>query len=189
MLARRPIICCYVLSESGRSRLCLALSNPAAVKPGTATCGSFAEDATYIRADGTVVNGTRGPFGSKFSNNDFLGSIGNSANNSFQANLRHSGGGLDLSVACTFSKSIDQASSISDIANPFNPKLTRAFSAWDITHNLVATCPYQIPLDRLTKRPSLLTRGWANLWDYPHRFRLSRDNFHGWRQLLDGQLT
>ncbi|MEI9815394.1 MAG: carboxypeptidase regulatory-like domain-containing protein [Acidobacteriota bacterium] len=152
-------------TNPGDPALCLELSNPANVKPGTSTCGPFAEDATYIRANGEVVNGTRGPFGPNFSNNDFQGSIGNSSYNSFQASLRHSGGGLDMTVAYTYSKSMDQASSISDPVNPFNYKLTRALSAWDITHNIVTTYTYQLPLERLARRGNSvakhLAQGWA----------------------------
>ena len=35
-------------------------------------------------------------------------------------------------LAYTFSKSIDQASSISDPVDPYNFRATRAISAWDI---------------------------------------------------------
>jgi hypothetical protein len=131
-------------ANPGNPALCLALSKPSAVAPGTSTCGPFAEDATYVSALGQVINGTRGPFGSNFSNDDFEGSFGNSNYNSFQASLRHSGKRLDLMLAYTFSKSIDQASSISDIVDPFNYSRTRALSAWDLKHNLVATYEYQL---------------------------------------------
>jgi hypothetical protein len=63
-------------------------------------------------------------------------------------------------LAYTFSKSIDVASSISDIVDPFNYQKTRALSAWDMTHNLVATYRYQLPLDRLSHRAKALTRNW-----------------------------
>src|SRR4029078_7557010 len=126
-------------ANPGNPALCLALSKPSAVAPGTQTCGPFAEDATYVTASGQTVEGTRGPFGSNFSNNDFQGSFGNSSYNAFQTSVRHSGRQLDLMLAYTFSKSIDQGSSISDPANPFNYKATRALSAWDLTHNLVIT--------------------------------------------------
>ena len=148
-------------ANPGNPALCLALSEPSSVAPGTPTCGPNGEDATYITAAGQVVNGTRGPFGSSFSNDDFQGSFGNSSYNSFQASLRHSGRRLDLMLAYTFSKSIDQASSISDPVNPFNHRLTRALSAWDLTHNLVATYQYQLPLERLSRRAKPLTQGWA----------------------------
>jgi hypothetical protein len=148
-------------TNPGNPALCLALSKPSAVAPGSPTCGPFAEDATYKTAAGAIVNGTRGPFGPNYSNDDYQGSFGNSNYNSFQASLRHSGKTLDLMVAYTFSKSIDQASSISDVVDPFNYGRTRALSAWDLTHNLVATYQYQLPLDRLSARAKYLTQGWA----------------------------
>ena len=148
-------------ANPGNPALCLALSNPSAVAPGSPTCHPFAEDATYVTASGQVINGTRGPLGSNFSNDDFQGSFGNSSYNSLEASLRHTGKALDLMLAYTFSKSIDQASSISDPVNPFNYRLTRALSAWDLPHNLVATYQYEIPMDRLTHRARLLMQGWA----------------------------
>ena len=148
-------------NNPGNPALCLALSKPSAVAPGTPTCGPFAEDATYTLPNGQIINGTRGPFGSNFSNNDYQGSFGNSSYNSFQTSVRHSGRQLDLMLAYTFSKSIDQGSSISDPANPFNYKATRALSAWDLTHNLVITYEYQLPFARLTPHARFLTQGWA----------------------------
>lgn len=148
-------------ANPGNPALCLALSRPTAVAPGSPTCGPYAEDAKYISAAGQIINGTRGPFGSNFSNNDYQGSFGNSSYNSLQASLRHSGERLDLMLAYTFSKSIDQASSISDPVNPFNYRLTRALSAWDLTHNLVATYQYQLPLGRISNRAKRFTQGWA----------------------------
>jgi hypothetical protein len=148
-------------ANPGNPTLCLALSKPSAVGPGTATCGPFAEDATYITAAGQVVNGTRGPFGSNFSNDDFEGSFGNASYNAFEASLRHTGSRLDMMLAYTFSKSMDVASSISDIVDPFNYKRTRALSAWDLTHNFVATYRYQVPFDRLPRRARWLADGWV----------------------------
>jgi len=141
-------------ANPGNPALCLALSTPSAVAPGTPTCGPFAEDATYVTAPGQVIHGARGPFGSNFSNNDFEGSFGNSSYNSLQVTLHHSGKQLDLMLAYTFSKSLDEASSISDPVNPFNYKLTRALSGWDLAHNFVASYEYRLP----ARRP---TQGWA----------------------------
>ena len=148
-------------ANPGNPALCLALSNPSAVAPGTPTCGPFGEDATYITAAGQVINGTRGPFGSNFSNDDYQGSVGNSNYNALEASVRHSSRRLDVMLAYTFSKSIDQSSSISDTVDPFNHKLTRALSAWDLTHNFVATYRYELPLDRLSRHAKFLTRDWA----------------------------
>jgi hypothetical protein len=145
----------------GNPALCLALSKPSAVAPGSPTCGPYAEDATYTTAAGQVIQGTRGPLGSSFANNDYQGSFGNSSYNAFEASLRHSGQRLDLMLAYTFSKSLDQASSISDPVDPFNFRLTRALSAWDLAHNLVATYQYQLPFERISARAKALTRGWT----------------------------
>jgi hypothetical protein len=64
-------------------------------------------------------------------------------------------------LSYTFSKSLDEASSISDIVDPFNYKRMRALSAWDLTHNFVATYRYQLPLDRLSSHAKSLTRNWV----------------------------
>jgi hypothetical protein len=148
-------------ANPGNPALCLALSDPSAVAPGSPVCGEFGEDTTYITSSGQVIHGTRGPLGPNFHNNDYDASIANSNYNSFQASLRHSGHGLDLMLSYTFSKSIDQASSISDPINPFNFRATRALSAWDMPHNVVATYEYQLPIDRWLKGHRALTQGWA----------------------------
>jgi hypothetical protein len=149
-------------NNPGDPALCLQLSQQSAVKTGTATCRPFAEDATYITAAGQTINGTRGPFGGpEFSNNGWEDSIGNSSYNSFQANIRHSGGVLTFQIGYTYSKSIDQGSSLADIANPFNFGATRALSAFDLKHNLVASYEYQLPFEKLFHRTSLLTKGWS----------------------------
>ena len=148
-------------ANPGNPALCLALSNPSAVAPGTPTCGPFAEDLTYTTAAGQVINGTRGPLGPNFHNDDYEGSIGNSNYNALEASLRHTGAKLDFSVAYTFSKSIDQASSISDPVDPFNFRRTRALSSFDLKHNFVANYQYELPLAALLHGPKFLTDGWA----------------------------
>ena len=148
-------------ANPGNPALCLALSKPSAVAPGSPTCGPFGEDATYITAAGKVIQGTRGPLGPNFANDDYEGSFGNSSYHAFEASLRHTGNRLDVMLSYTYSKSMDQASSISDIVDPYNFKRTRALSAWDLTHDLVATYRYQLPFDRFTHRAHWLTRDWV----------------------------
>src|SRR5450432_3195729 len=155
-------------ANPGDPARCLALSRLAAVAPGTPTCGPFGEDTAYITAAGQKLNGTRGPLGPAFANDDYDASIGNSNYNAFQASLRHAGKGLDLTIAYTFSKSIDQASSLADPINPFNFRATRALSAWDLKQNLVATYDCQLPLERLFgpagragRANTALTQGWS----------------------------
>jgi hypothetical protein len=148
-------------ANPGNPALCLALSQTSAVVPGTPTCGPFGENNVYTIVSGQTINGTRGPLGPNFANDDYDASIGNSNYNSFQADVRHSGKRLNFTVGYTFSKSIDQASSLSDIVNPFNFSATRALSAWDLKHSLVFTYAYQLPLERLTSRARILTQGWS----------------------------
>ncbi len=145
----------------GNPALCLSLSQPQDVAPGSATCGAFGEDTQYISRTGQVYNGTRGPFGSDLGNDGFEGSFGNSTYNSFQATLRHAGTNYSFLIGYTYSKSIDQASALGDTANPFDFKATRALSAWDLRHNLVASYEYELPFDRLSKKLHILTRGWS----------------------------
>ena len=99
--------------------------------------------------------------GPNFDNDDYDASIGNSNYNSLQASLRHTSRTLDVMIAYTFSKSIDQSSSLAEPLYPFNFGVTRALSAWDLTHNLVATYQYQLPLERLFKHSKGLTQGWT----------------------------
>jgi hypothetical protein len=148
-------------ANPGNPALCLALSQPGAVAPGSPTCGPFGEDTHYITASGQVVNGTRQGLGPAYANDVYDASIANSNYNSFQATVRHSSEGLTFLVGYTYSKSIDQASSLSDPLNPYDFAATRALSAFDLTHNFVASYDYQLPLDRLSNHAKSLTRGWA----------------------------
>ncbi|MGD0435838.1 MAG: carboxypeptidase regulatory-like domain-containing protein [Bryobacteraceae bacterium] len=148
-------------ANPGNPALCLSLSQPSEVTPGTPTCGPFSENTVYTTASGQIVNGTRTALGPAFANDDYDASIGNSNYNSLQATVRHSAKGLTFLLGYTFSKSIDQASALSDPINPYNFGATRALSAFDLTHDFVASYDYQLPLDRLSSHAKLLTRGWA----------------------------
>ena len=145
----------------GNPALCLALSQPSAVAPGSPTCGPFGESTTFTTASGQQINGTRGPFGPAFASDDFTASVGNSSYNSFQASLRHAGHGLTLLLGYTYSKSLDQASSLADPVNPFNHNLTRALSAFDLRHSIVASYEYQLPFDHFLPHGKNLLRGWT----------------------------
>ncbi len=148
-------------ANPGNPALCLSLSRLDAVAAGSSVCGPDGEDATYITAAGKTINGTRGPLGSNYSNNAYDASIGNSSYNSLQSSLRHNGRHLDLMVAYTFSKSLDQASALGDDVNPFNFRLTRALSAWDLPHNLVTTFDYQLPQRKAGRIATWLTQAWS----------------------------
>jgi hypothetical protein len=148
-------------ANPGNPALCLSLSKPGAVAPGSPVCGPFGEDTAYTSAAGRTIQGTRSGLGPDFANNSYNASIGNSSYNSFQASLRHSGKNFNISLGYTFSKSIDQASSISDPIDPFDFGGTRALSAFSLKHNFVASYLYQLPLERFSGRLRFLTQGWS----------------------------
>jgi Carboxypeptidase regulatory-like domain len=146
-------------ANPGNPALCLALSRPSAVGPGSPVCGPFGEDTAYTTAAGQTIQGTRSGLGTAFANDDYDASIGNSTYNAFEATLRHSTKNLTFLIGYTYSKSIDQASSISDPGNPFNFNATRALSAFDLTQNFVASYQYKLPFERLGHVKGL-TSGW-----------------------------
>lgn len=147
-------------ANPGNPALCLSLSQPQDVMPGTATCGPFGESGTYISRTGQVIQGTRGPFSSAFGGISYQKTIGNSDYNALEIGLRHSSGPLEFLVGYTYSKSIDQSSSLAEAVNPMNPSLSRAPSSFDMTHNFVASYRYQIPFERLSRRFRKVTEGW-----------------------------
>ncbi len=151
-----------VLEEAnpGNPAQCLYLNNPANLAPGQTPCGPFNESGVFTTASGQVINGTRGPLGPNFGSDALETTIGNSNYNSLQVTLRHTSGPLQLLAAYTYSKSIDQSSSLGEEVNPLNPSLSRALSAFDITQNFVVSYNYQLPFARLFHAANRFTQGW-----------------------------
>jgi hypothetical protein len=147
-------------ANPGNPALCLALSKPSEVAPGSPTCGPFGEDTTYITAAEQTIQGTRTGLGPAFSNDDYDASVGNSNYNALEVSLRHSTKSLTFLLGYTYSKSIDQGSSISDPGNPYNLSATRALSSFDLPHNFVASYQYQLPFERFFGHVKGLTGGW-----------------------------
>lgn len=131
-------------ANPGNAALCLSLSQPADVLPGTATCGPFGESATYTTAAGRTIQGTRGPFPAAFGGVSYQKTIGNSNYNALEITLRHQAGPLELLAGYTYSKSIDQSSSLAEAVDPLKPSLSRAPSAFDMTQNFVASYRWAI---------------------------------------------
>jgi hypothetical protein len=140
-------------ANPGNPALCLTL-------PG---CGPGGENppTPYVNASGQAVNCTRQGIGCAFGNDDYEGSVGNSNYNSFQATLQRRTKSLDLMISYTYSKSIDNASSLADPGDPFDLQLMRALSAFDLKHNLVATYEYTFPVERLSRHSNRWTQGWV----------------------------
>jgi len=146
--------------NAGNPALCLSLSQPGEVMPGTLTCGPGGEDTVYFPIGGGQVNGTRGPLGPNFGSNALQSNIGHANYNSLELSARHTSGRLQFSAAYTYGKSLDQSSNIGEEVNPFNPELSYGLSAFDVRHNFVISYEYQLPIDQLFK-PSRLTTGWS----------------------------
>jgi len=146
-----------ISANPGNPAECLALNAAGA----TPTCGPFGEGGTYTLPNGQVVQGTRGPFSSQFDAVTYQKTIGNSNYNALQANLRHHSGGLELLVGYTYSKTIDQSSSLAEAINPIDPSLSRAISAFDMRHNFVASYRYSLPIQALLRHENRWTRGWS----------------------------
>ena len=148
-------------SNPGNAQLCLSLSQPSEVAPGTPTCGPFGENTVYTRANGTIVNSTRGPLGPNFVSNPYYTTIGNSSYNSLQVSLRHTSNRATFEAGYTFSKSIDDASDERDfVLNPYNQALSRSLSSFDIPHSFEVSYNVLLPIDRLAPKRQRLTGGW-----------------------------
>jgi Carboxypeptidase regulatory-like domain/TonB dependent receptor len=158
-----------VLEEAnpGDPALCLSLSQPGQVAPGSATCGPFGESNVYTSATGQVINGTRGPLGPNYGSNTYQTTIGNSSYNALQLSLRHNAKSLEVFAAYTYSKSLDDASNLGEEVNPVDPSLSRALSAFDMRHNFVVSYDYQLPLAKFLPS-NRWTRGWS--WSGIARF-------------------
>jgi hypothetical protein len=145
----------------GNPALCLSLSQPQDVMPGTSTCGPFGENTVYTRADGTVVNGTRSPYPNAIGSDAVYQNMGNANYNSLQTSLKRTAGRLTFLASYTYGKSMDWASSIQEQVNPFDFRKEYAISAFDLKHNFVFSYNYELSFDKLFRRSNRLTQGWA----------------------------
>jgi hypothetical protein len=158
-------------ANAGNAQLCLSVSQLSQVAPGSPTCGPGGENGIYQKADGTIIDGTR-PYSvtSGRGLNEGLLDFGDlvwvetwhSSNyNSFQASLQRDIGSLRFLAAYTFSKSIDDNSGFNDLwTNPYNHRLSRAISAFDLPQNLVVSYSYDLPFGKLAGRGHRVLDGW-----------------------------
>ena len=148
----------------GNPQLCLSL-------PG---CGPYGEDGVYTSESDQVYRGTRNEvapgyvglganpaLNGKYGATTAQRTIGNANFNALETNLRYAGKRSNFLFSYTYAKSIDQASNIGEQLNPFNLRLTRATSAWDLRHNFVASYTYDLPFERLFGHVNRATEGWS----------------------------
>jgi Carboxypeptidase regulatory-like domain len=168
-------------ANPGNPALCLALNQRGVLTAGE-SCGPGDENDTFNLAEpftfggvtypaGAALQGTRIGLntnlinnnvqsGNFYGNDDYDASVANSNYNALQISVKSSTKRLTYSVGYTYSKSIDQASSLADVLDPFDFGLTRGLSAWNLTSDFVATYDYRLPLERIWRRAHHLLEGW-----------------------------
>ncbi|PYT29027.1 MAG: hypothetical protein DMG57_12970 [Acidobacteria bacterium] len=150
-----------VEANPGDAGLCLSLRG-SGVKAHTLECNRFLEDQTFTRPDGTLVHGTRSPFGSpNFGYSYYESNWANSDYNSLQASLERRAGNSTFLFGYTWSKSMDNGSFFNDRMNYANHALSRSLSNFDVTHNFIGSYTYALPFERaFSALPKRLVRGW-----------------------------
>lgn len=154
-------ILAVVSTNPSNQALCLRLSQPTEVAPGSPTCGPFSEGATITGSNGQVYHGTRVGLGPDYGEDTAQRTIANSNYNALETNLRYVGKRSDFLLGYTYSKSIDQGSNLGEQLDPLDFRATRAISAWDMRHNFVASYKVTLPFDLLSNRARNLTEGWS----------------------------
>jgi hypothetical protein len=147
-------------ANPGNPALCLSLSQPSEVAPGSPTCGPFEENLVFTRANGTVVNGTRGPFPNQIGTDAYYENMGNSKYNGLEVTIKRTTGPLSFLASYTYSKSYDQTSNIQEQVDPYNYHALDGISAFDLKHDFVVSYNYDLPAAHLW-RPNRLTSGWS----------------------------
>src|SRR5205823_1115474 len=148
-------------ANPGDAAVCLSVSQPSQVAPGSARCGPFGENGVYTTASGTVINGTRTVLGSNYGTVTKQTSDGYSRYSALELTLHYAKGAASILAGYTYSKSVDVASNLGEQVNPFNIALSEAPSAYDMRHNFVVSYNYELPFERLFNRSNELTSGWA----------------------------
>jgi hypothetical protein len=148
-------------ANPGNPALCLSVSQPSEVLPGTATCGPFGENGVYYPITGGVINSTRQPLGPNWVSSGYIGTIANSSYNALEVSVRHTSGRMTLLASYTYSKSLDNSSDLSAMQiNPLNFEASKGLSSFDITNNFVFSYSCELPVDKLFRADNRLTRGW-----------------------------
>jgi hypothetical protein len=144
----------------GSAAVCFALVAARA----TPTCGPNGENRAYTLPNGSRVQGTTTNYPYPFfsSRMQYYTTMGNSNYNSFQATVERKAADMTFLTAYTYSKAIDMGTGDGEYLNPFNYRLSRGLSAFDMTHNFVGSYHWAIPFDRwFHGGPRRLTQGWS----------------------------
>jgi len=126
---------------------------------GTNTCGPFNEGGLFTKPDGTQVE-ARGPFGPAFDGITYQKTIGASGYNAMELTLKHSSRYAEFLAAYTYSKSIDNSSSLSEEVNPLDPGISEPFLPSMCAINFVFSYNAPLPFAELTGRRNRWTQDW-----------------------------
>ncbi len=144
--------------------VCLSVSQPSEVAAGSNVCGPFAETGTFTTTSGQAIQARQqlGPSGGvNFGSLAWFRTLGASSYNALEATVKYSSGRTSLLGAYTYSKSMDDSSSDTEQVMPFDPGLEWALSAFNVTHNFVASYSYELPFDKAFSGPGWLTKDWV----------------------------
>lgn len=148
-------------ANPGVPSVCLSLSKPEDVAPGTPTCGPFGENQVYRRRDGTIVSGTRSPFPNTIGTDGYFANMGNSNYHALELTLKRTTGPLTLLASYTYGKSLDWSSNMQEQVDPYNYRKLYGISAFDIRQNFVVSYSYNLPVEKLFHARNRLTQGWT----------------------------
>jgi hypothetical protein len=148
-------------ANPGDPNLCLSVSQPEQVAPGSATCGPFGENGQYTTAAGQLINGTRTTLGPNYGSVSRQSSLGFSRYNALELNFDYTRGTTNVRAGYTYSKSEDVSSNLGEQVNPFDVNASLAPSAYDMRHNFVVSYNFELPLASLFRHSSQLTNNWT----------------------------
>jgi len=159
----------------GNPALCLKiLSLYTAAGQASSGCGPAGEDTIY-NINRQTFNGTR-PYSvtsgrylslgeTDFSFNPAMGTTAASNYQALQASLERKTGPLTFLAGYTYSKSMDDTSGfIYPFINPYNPRSSRALSAFNMTHNFVLSYTYALPFGHLASSQKGLAHSLLDGW-------------------------
>jgi hypothetical protein len=153
----------FLESNIGNAALCLSLSEPGEVAPGSPTCGPFLEGSVFTTASGQTIEGTRQPLGILFGSNAYMDEMANSNYSSLQSSLRHTSSISSFLIGYTYGKCLSNSSALSQAIDPLDYKASKSLCSFDVTQDFVASYSV-LPFDKLavanTRVGSQLIKGW-----------------------------
>jgi hypothetical protein len=144
--------------------VCLSVSQPSEVAPGSNICGPNAETGLFTTAAGQTIEARQklGPNGGvNFGSDGWYRTMGSSAYNALEASLHYTHGPTSILASYTYGRAMDNSSSATEQVMPYDPALEWGLSAFNVKQNFVTSYSYNLPFERLFKHSNQLTKGWV----------------------------